>query len=332
MTRILVTGADGFIGSHLTEELVRIGFEVRALCLYNSVGSWGWLDKCSPDLKGKFEVVLGDIRDTYSIDQIVKDCDGIFHLASLISIPYSYKSPQSYIDTNVNGTLNLLQAAVTHDISNFVHTSTSEVYGTAQVIPIDENHPIVGQSPYAASKIAADQLAYSFYATYNLPIKIVRPFNTYGPRQSTRAVIPTIINQISKGLKSLSLGQIKSTRDFSYVEDTVEGFIAAYKYTRANGEVFNLGSNFEISIESTVREISKIMGVETSINLDEKRLRPINSEVFRLYSNNHKAKEILNWYPKYTGLEGFRLGLTKTIEWFINDQDMGKDQKDKFYL
>ena len=246
--KVLVTGADGFIGSHLVEELVRQGFSVRAFVMYNSFNSWGWLDHCAPDVKGKFEVFPGDIRDPHGVKVAMQGCEAVLHLAALIAIPYSYHSPDTYIDTNIKGTLNVLQAARELGVNRVVHTSTSEVYGTAKFVPITEEHPLLGQSPYSASKIGADQLAYSFFSSFDLPVVIVRPFNTYGPRQSARAVIPTVITQIASGKKEIKLGSVSPTRDFTYVLDTVAGFIAALKNNGALGEVVNLGSSFEISI------------------------------------------------------------------------------------
>jgi dTDP-glucose 4,6-dehydratase len=313
---ILITGADGFIGSHLTEALVRQGHKVRAFVMYNSFNSWGWLDHCSLDIKGQFEVFAGDIRDPHGVKEAMKGCDAVLHLAALIAIPYSYHSPDTYVDTNVKGTLNVLQAARELGVKKVVHTSTSEVYGTARFVPITEEHPLQGQSPYSATKIAADQLAYSFYASFGLSVVIARPFNTYGPRQSARAVIPTIITQIATGQRQIKLGAVSPTRDFNYVADTVAGFIAALVYDRATGEVINLGSNFEISIGDTAHAIAEAMGTSIEIITDEQRLRPEKSEVERLWASNTKARELLGWQPKYGGREGFLRGLTETIAWF----------------
>ena len=322
-SRVLITGADGFIGSHLTETLVRQGREVRAFVCYNSFNSWGWLDNCANDVKGNFEVIAGDIRDARSIRDAMKSCDAVVHLAALIAIPYSYNAPSSYIDTNVNGTLNVLEAAKECNISKLVHTSTSEVYGTAHFVPITEDHPLQGQSPYSASKIAADHLAYSYYSSFNLPVITLRPFNTFGPRQSARAVIPSIITQIANKTKQIKLGALKPTRDFSYVEDTVSGFICALNSDGGLGEVFNLGSNFEITIEDTAKLIASAMNWSIEIDIDQQRLRPENSEVDRLWSNNTKAIEKLGWTPKYTGINGFQRGLAKTIDWFTNSENLG---------
>ena len=316
MKKVLITGADGFIGSHLTEALVRQGHEVRAFTLYNSFSSWGWLDHCAPDVRGNFEVFQGDIRDPNGVRTAMQGCDAVLHLAALIAIPYSYHSPDTYVDTNVKGTLNVLQAARDLGVSRLVHTSTSEVYGTAQSVPITESHPLQGQSPYSATKIAADQLAYSFYASFGLPVVIARPFNTYGPRQSARAVIPTIITQIASGQRRIKLGAVTPTRDFNYVADTVAGFIAAMQSNAGLGEAVNFGSNYEISIGDTARLISEEMQVDIEIETDEVRMRPSNSEVQRLWAANAKAKELFGWAPAYGGREGFARGLRETIEWF----------------
>ena len=316
VSKILITGADGFIGSHLTETLVRQGHTVRAFVLYNSFNSWGWLDQCAADVKGKFEVFAGDIRDPHGVKMAMKDCDVVLHLAALIAIPYSYHSPDTYVDTNVKGTLNVLQAARDLGVRRVIHTSTSEVYGTARFVPITEEHPLQGQSPYSATKIAADQLAYSFYASFGLPVVIARPFNTYGPRQSARAVIPTIITQIAKGQRQIKLGAVSPTRDFNFVKDTVAGFIAMLNSDQGLGEVVNLGSNFEISIGDTVRLIAEVMNVEIEVLTDEARMRPEASEVERLWAANAKAKNIFAWQPEYAGIGGFRRGLLETTAWF----------------
>lgn len=321
-TTILVTGADGFIGSHLTEELVKQGHQVRAMALYNSFGSWGWLDHCAPEVKGQFEVFSGDIRDPYGVRTAMKGCDSVAHLAALIAIPYSYHSPETYVDTNVKGTLNVLQAARELGVRRVVHTSTSEVYGTARFVPISEAHPLQGQSPYSATKIAADQLAYSFFASFGLPIVIARPFNTYGPRQSARAVIPTIITQIASGKRQIKLGAASPTRDFNYVRDTVGGFIAALNSSAGLGEVVNFGSNFEISVGDTARLIAEVMQVDIEILTDESRLRPENSEVERLWADNTKARDLFGWQPQYAGREGFKRGLTETVEWFVRPENL----------
>ena len=320
--RILITGADGFIGSHLTEALVRRGCNVRAFTLYNSLGSWGWLDRCEADLKGNFEVFAGDIRDPHGVKEAMKDCDAVLHLAALIAIPYSYHSPDTYVDTNIKGTLNVLQAARELGVRRVIHTSTSEVYGSARFVPITEEHPLQGQSPYSATKIAADQLAYSFYASYALPVVIVRPFNTYGPRQSARAIIPTIITQIANGKRKIKLGSLLPTRDFNYVRDTVAGFIAALYSNNGLGETVNLGSNFEISIGDTAKLIAEVMNAEIEIITDEVRMRPNKSEVVRLWADNKKAGFLFGWQPGYGGLGGFRQGLIETAEWFTREDNL----------
>lgn len=320
--KLLVTGSEGFIGSHLTESLVRAGFEVRAFVLYNSFNSWGWLDYCSEDVKDNFEVFLGDIRDPHGVKEAMKGCDAVLHLAALIGIPYSYNSPSTYVDTNIKGTLNVLQAARELGVIRVIHTSTSEVYGTAKYVPIREDHPLQGQSPYSATKIAADQLAYSFFSSFQLPVVIVRPFNTYGPRQSARAVIPTVITQVAMGSRQVKLGALLPTRDFSFVADTVSGFVAALDSDLGVGEVINLGSNFEVSIADTVKYIAEIMDVNIEIISDEARYRPIDSEVERLWADNTKAQRLLNWSPNYSGLLGFRRGLSKTIEWFAQPENL----------
>ncbi len=320
--KILITGADGFIGSHLTEKLVTLGYEVRAFVLYNSFNTWGWLDHCSPEIKGRFEVFSGDIRDPYGVKNAMMGCDVVLHLAALIAIPYSYHSPDTYVDTNIKGTLNVLQAARELGVTRVVHTSTSEVYGTARFVPITEEHPLLGQSPYSATKIAADQLAYSFYASFNLPVIILRPFNTYGPRQSARAVIPSIITQIASGQSKIKLGSILPTRDFNYVEDTVAGFIAAMVSDQGLGEAVNLGSNFEISIGDMVKLIADSMGADVAVITDEQRLRPVNSEVERLWCDNSKAMRMLNWRPKYVGQLGLAKGVQETIQWFVQPDNL----------
>ncbi|HOL18117.1 MAG TPA: NAD-dependent 4,6-dehydratase LegB [Bacillota bacterium] len=316
--KILVTGAGGFIGSHLTEELIRRGHHVRAFVLYNSQNSWEWLDHSPRDIKESVEIFLGDIRDPYGVKKAMKGCDLVFHLAALIAIPYSYYSPDTYVDTNIKGTLNVLQAARELEVEKVIHTSTSEVYGTAQFVPITEKHPLQGQSPYAATKIAADQLAMSFYFSFNTPVSIIRPFNTYGPRQSARAVIPAIIIQIAAGLHEIKLGALHPTRDFNYIKDTVAGFIAAARSPKAIGEIINLGSNYEISIGDTVNLIAEIMGRKINIISDKPRFRPEKSEVERLRADNSKARELLGWQPAYGGLAGFKRGLMETIDWFSN--------------
>jgi NAD dependent epimerase/dehydratase len=330
--KILVTGSDGFIGSHLTEALVRAGYDVRAFVLYNSFNSWGWLDRCGADVKGRFEVFAGDIRDPNGVRTAMKGCDVVLHLAALVAIPYSYHSPDTYVDTNIKGTLNIVQAARDLGVSKVVQTSTSEVYGTACFVPITEEHPLQGQSPYSASKIGADQIAMSFYASFGTPVCILRPFNTYGPRQSARAVIPTVITQLATGKRQIRLGAVHPTRDFNFVADTVSGFIAAMNSERSIGEVINLGSNFEISIGDTARIIAEVMGKDIEIVTDEQRLRPEKSEVERLWAANGKAREMLGWQPQYGGLDGFRRGLSETIEWFANPAHLAAYKADIYNL
>ncbi len=322
MKNILITGADGFIGSHLTEALVRAGSNVRAFVHYNSFNSWGWLDKCDPEIKGKFQVISGDVRDPHRVRDAMRGCDGVIHLAALIAIPYSYHSPDTYIETNIKGTLNILQAARELGVVRVIHTSTSEVYGSAKYVPMNEDHPLQGQSPYSASKIAADQLAYSFYSSFDLPVVIARPFNTYGPRQSARAIIPTIITQIASGQHRISLGSLSPTRDFSFVDDTVAGFISALMSEKAVGEVVNFGSNFEISIGRLAELIAEVMNVEIEILTNDLRMRPINSEVERLWADNSKAYKLFNWQPQYDGIEGLRRGLRQTSDWFTKPENL----------
>ena len=328
MKKILVTGADGFIGSHLVESLVNQGYKVKAFTLYNSFNKWGWLDSLDKSVLSEIEVFAGDIRDPYGVKNAMVGCDAVLHLAALIAIPYSYHSPDTYIDTNIKGTLNILQAARELKVKRVIHTSTSEVYGTARFVPITEEHPLQGQSPYSASKIGADQLAFSFYASFELPVITIRPFNTYGPRQSARAVIPTIITQLANGVESLKLGSVHPTRDFNYVQDTVDGFIAALKAENAFGETVNLGSNFEISIGDTVNVIAELMNKSITIETDDKRLRPKDSEVERLWAANKKAADLLHWKPKYGGLEGFKAGISKTIEWFSKPENLSNYKSD----
>ncbi|WP_395022108.1 NAD-dependent 4,6-dehydratase LegB [Dongia sp.] len=320
--RILVTGADGFIGSHLTETLVRQGARVRAFCLYNSFGSRGHLDRLDEDVKAKIDFFTGDIRDSGSARAAVQGCDLVLHLAALIAIPYSYAAPQSYVDTNVNGTLNLLSAAKELGVKKFVHTSTSEVYGTAQYVPIDEKHPLNAQSPYAATKVGADQMAIAFQRSFNLPVAVIRPFNTFGPRQSARAVLPTIITQIASGKNEIRLGNLTATRDFCYVKDTVAGFIAVMRSEKAVGEVINIGSDFEVSIGDAADIIAELMGRKITISVDQQRLRPDASEVERLWAATEKAKALTDWKPQYSGREGFQRGLTETIAWFKDPRNL----------
>ena len=332
MKKVLVTGADGFIGSHLVELLVREGYDVKAFCLYNSIGSWGWLDKIDESVKKNFEVVLGDIRDPLSVKNAMRGCEQTFHLAALISIPYSYNSPESYIDTNIKGTLNVLQSARELNLEKIIHTSTSEIYGSAKFVPITEDHPVLGQSPYSASKIAADQLALSFYKSFKTPITILRPFNTYGPRQSTRAVIPTIISQIKSSAGNLRLGKLTPTRDFNFVSDTCLAFLEISKSENVLGQIFNACSNFEISIEKTAKLLAEIMGSRLNIVSDEKRIRPDESEVNRLFGDNSKLREVTNWQPQFGGIKGFKKGLEITVDWFTDKKNLAYYNFDKYLL
>ncbi len=324
--KVLVTGADGFIGSHLTEELVKEGSIVRAFVFYNSFNSWGWLDTLDKEIISKIEVFPGDIRDPYLLVDATKDIDIIFHLAALIAIPFSYKSPESFFETNVKGTLNLLQAARINNVKKILVTSTSEVYGTAKYVPIDESHPLQGQSPYSASKIGADKVAESFYRSYNLPVTIVRPFNTYGPRQSARAVIPTIITQLLNGVKEIKLGSLHPTRDFNFVKDTVSGFIEIAKSDNTIGEEINIATGKEISIGQLAKEIIDIINPEAKIISDDIRIRPEKSEVERLLGSNEKIMRLTDWKPKYN----LKQGLEQTIDWF-NKPENYKTYKSDIY-
>lgn len=324
MTRVLVTGSEGFIGSHLTEALVRQGHDVRAMVLYNSFGSLGWLDDCADEVQGQFDVFLSDVRDPDGVRRAVYGREAVLHLAALIGIPYSYQSPHSYVDTNVLGTLNILEAAREFEVAHVIQTSTSEVYGSAQYVPIDESHPLSAQSPYAATKIAADQMALSYYRSFDTPVTVVRPFNTYGPRQSTRAVIPTIITQMAAGNERINLGSTHATRDFSYVADTVSGFLAALAHPSIVGRVINLGSGFEVSIGDTAALIAGIMGRSLVIETDTDRVRPASSEVERLQADMTLARNELGWMPKRAGLDGFQDGLRRTVEWFLDPANLAR--------
>ncbi len=328
--KILVTGADGFIGSHLVEALCSDGYDVRALAVYNSLNTWGWLDRIEPKFKKNIEVITGDIRDPQCVEQAVKGCDAVLHLAALIAIPYSYRAPQSYIDTNVTGTLNVLQAVQRLGVSRLVCTSTSEVYGTAQFVPITENHPLNAQSPYAATKVASDQLALSFYRSFETPVVVLRPFNTYGPRQSARAVIPTIISQIASGSRKIQLGSLTPTRDFTFVRDTARGFIQAMNCDNALGRVTNIGSGFEISIADTVRAIAEAMGVEVEVVADPVRMRPEASEVERLFAGVEQARNLFGWSPEFGGRDGFLRGLAETAVWFQVPSNLAMYRADLF--
>jgi NAD dependent epimerase/dehydratase len=332
MMKVLVTGADGFIGSHLVEALVAAGHQVRAFCLYNSNGSWGWLDSLPDATKAELEVVLGDIRDPLCVREAIRGCEQVFHLAALIAIPYSYVAPASYIDTNIHGTLNVLQAARDLAVSRVVHTSTSETYGNAQFVPITEEHPQVGQSPYAASKIGADQIALSYWRSFQTPVSVLRPFNTYGPRQSARAVIPTIITQLAGGERQIRLGALSPTKDFNFVADTCAAFLAIAGCEAALGQVVNAASNFEISIGDTAALIGEVMNVELEIVTDEQRLRPEGSEVNRLFGDNSRLRQLTGWQPAYSGLEGFRRGLARTAEWFSNPANLASYRPGSYAL
>ena len=329
--KILVTGADGFIGPHVVETLVKSGHDVRAFVLYNSFNSWGWLDESDKAIRDSIDIFAGDIRDPHGVDKAVEKQEVILNLAALIAIPYSYHSPDTYIDTNIKGTLNILQAARRHGVKRVVQTSTSEVYGTAQYIPIDEAHPLHPQSPYAATKVGADQLALSFHASFDVPVGILRPFNTYGPRQSARAVIPTIISQLANKSK-VKLGSLSPTRDFSFVQDTANGFLAAAQSDAIVGQTINLGSGFEISIKETAETIARLMNTKLELVDDEQRVRPENSEVERLHASIEKAKTLLGWQPELKGLAGFETGLKKTIEWFSNPKNLSRYKADRYNL
>jgi dTDP-glucose 4,6-dehydratase len=330
MRKVLVTGADGFIGSHLVEELVRREVDVRAFVLYNSFNSWGWLDRCAPRVRETLDVFAGDIRDPNGVRRAMQGCDTVLHLAALIAIPYSYHSPDTYVDTNVKGTLNVLQAARDSGVARVVHTSTSEVYGTARFVPITEEHPLQGQSPYSATKIAADQLAYSFFASFGLPVATARPFNTYGPRQSARAVLPTIITQIANGARRIRLGATTPTRDFNYVKDTVRGLLAIAAADAAVGKVINIGSNYEISVGDAARMIGELMGVEIEIETDAGRVRPAASEVERLWADNTLIRELCGWQPEYAGRDGLMRGLRETIDWFMQPSNLSGYKPDMY--
>ncbi len=328
MKKVLITGSDGFIGSHLTERLVRDGYHVKAFVCYNSLNSWGWLDTINQRVLEELEVISGDVRDPNVIRSVIKDVDVVYHLAALIAIPFSYYSPDSYIDTNVKGTLNVLQASRDFGVERILVTSTSEVYGTAQYIPITEEHPRQPQSPYSASKIGADSIAESFYRSFDLPVTIVRPFNTYGPRQSARAVIPTIIMQLLNGSDIIKLGDLKPTRDFLYVKDTVEGFIEIEKCYELVGEDVNIATESEISIGDLAQTIIDQINNKASIVTDEKRIRPDKSEVYRLYGSNKKLKKLTNWSQKYS----LEKGLSETINWFKNPENLRQYKPDIYNL
>lgn len=330
--KILVTGADGFIGSHLVETLVAAGHDVRAFTLYNSFGSWGWLDGASPEVQQAIEIFSGDIRDPNGVRTAMQGCDVVLHLAALIAIPYSYHSPDTYIDTNVKGTLNVVQAARDLGVERVVCTSTSEVYGTARFVPITEDHPLQGQSPYSASKIGADSLALSFHAAFGTPVTVLRPFNTYGPRQSARAVIPTVISQIAAGARQIRLGALHPTRDFTFVTDTARGFLQAAACDALVGQATNIGSGFEVSIGETARLIAEVMGVDIEIECDARRLRPDASEVERLFAGTAKAEAEMAWAPAFGGKEGFRRGLALTADWFRDPANLARYKPHRYTL
>lgn len=320
MKKVLVTGADGFIGSHLTESLLEKGYDVRAFVYYNSFNTWGWLDTLPKEKLKEIDVFTGDIRDPNGVRTAMEGVDEVFHLAALIAIPFSYHSPDSYVDTNIKGTLNVLQAARQLETNRVLITSTSEVYGTAQYVPIDEKHPYQGQSPYSATKIGADRLAESFYRSFNMPISIVRPFNTYGPRQSARAVIPTIISQLLAGKEEIKLGSLTPTRDFNYVKDTAAGFMAIAESDKTIGEEINIATQQEISIADLAKEIVRQINPKAKIVCDEQRLRPKNSEVNRLLGCNKKIKELTDWKQSYT----LEQGIGETINWIRENMDVYK--------
>jgi len=328
---VLVTGADGFIGSHLVERLVRSGRRVRAMVLYNAQDTHGWLDDIATDVAGHIDIFSGDVRDPGSVRDAIRDCRSVLHLAALIGIPYSYRAPDSYVDTNIRGTLNILEAARGDGI-HVVQTSTSEVYGSARKVPIAESHPLNAQSPYAATKIGADQLALSYHASFGLPVTVVRPFNTYGPRQSLRAVIPTIITQLARGTRELRLGAIHPTRDLNFVEDVTRAFEAALDAPRAIGEVVNVGSGYEITIGDLARTIGEEMRAEFELVSEDARLRPRASEVERLLADNQKAAKLLGWQPSLKGIEGLRAGLRQTIAWFTEPGNLARYRSGQYTI
>lgn len=331
-SKVLVTGADGFIGSHLVEALVKRGCDVRAMTAYNSLGSWGWLDTFNPKTLRAFEVVQSDIRDRNGVRQATEGCNVILHLAALISIPYSYHAPGSYVETNLIGTMNVLEAARELGVERIVHTSTSETYGSAQFVPITEEHPLNAQSPYAATKVAADQMAQSYHLSFGTPVATLRPFNTYGPRQSTRAVIPSIILQLAGGSDTVKLGNLSATRDFTFVEDTAYGFIQAAESDACVGTVTNIGSGFEISIGDLAATIGRVMGRDIEIVQEDKRMRPAGSEVDRLFAGTERAKSLFGWNPPHGGLDGFEKGIAKTVAWFKEPVNLNHYNDHKFHL
>ncbi|MFV2055892.1 MAG: GDP-mannose 4,6-dehydratase [Thiohalomonadales bacterium] len=327
---VLITGADGFIGSHLTETLVKLGANTRALISYNHFGSWGWLDHIEKDVLEEIDIYSGDICTFDSVLDAMSGCNIVFHLAALVGVPYSYRSPEAYLNTNIKGTMNVLQAAREIDIEKLIHTSSSEVYGTTRTVPINEGHVTAAQSPYAASKIAADQMALAYYHSFDTPVSIIRPFNTYGPRQTASAIIPTIITQITNDVNSIKLGSTSPTRDFNYIEDTIRGFVAVAESDFSTGEIINIGSGYEISIADTVKYIADLMDKPINIIQEDRRIRPYNSEVERLVADNTKAREMLNWSPHYAGVEGIKRGLRYTINWFSNPSNQKLYKNDVF--
>ena len=329
---VFITGSDGFIGSHLVEHCVHEGYSVRAYVLYNSLESWGWLDTLPTPTLDAIDVIPGDIRDAERVRKAMHGCNAVLHLAALIGIPYSYVAPESYVDVNIKGTLNVLQASRDLGLEKVVHISTSEVYGTAQFVPITEDHPVVGQSPYSASKIAADQIALSFFHSFGTPVAIARPFNTYGPRQSARAVIPTVISQLAAGRKTVTLGAVHPTRDFNFVQDTVSGMMAVLNSPAAVGEIVNLGSGFEISILNTAKLIGEVMGKEIAVESHSDRMRPEGSEVERLCADNTKARNMLGWEPRFAGHEGLKEGLRLTSEWFLEANNLRNYRPERYSI
>ena len=327
---VLVTGADGFIGSHLVEHLTSLGCNVKAMCIYNSFNSWGWLDTLDVNITNNIDITLGDIRDIKSVNNACKNIDYVFHLASLIAIPHSYNSPYSYLQTNALGAMNIMESCLANNVERVIHTSTSEVYGNLKKMPIKEDDLIFAKSPYSATKIAADQIAYSYYSSFDVPVSIVRPFNTYGPRQSNRAIIPTIITQALTNNKSIKLGALYPTRDFSYIKDTVRGFILAAKSKKSIGETINIGSGYEISIGDLYDIICKLTNVELKVKKDSTRIRPKKGEVFRLKADNKKAKKLLGWTPQYANRQGLIRGLRETIDWFKIDSNLLKYKSDRY--
>ncbi|HWL03526.1 MAG TPA: NAD-dependent 4,6-dehydratase LegB [Xanthobacteraceae bacterium] len=330
--RVLVTGADGFIGSHLVEALVKAGVETRAFVLYNSFNSWGWLDTAAPEIRANLDVFPGDVRDHGGVRAAMQGCDVVLHLAALISIPFSYHSPEAFVDTNVKGTLNVVQAARDLGVSRVVVTSTSEVYGTARFVPITESHPLQGQSPYSATKIGGDHVALSYHMAFGTPVVVLRPFNTYGPRQSARAVIPTIATQLSAGMRRIKLGALHPTRDFSFVADTVRGFARAAVSEGIEGEVINIGSGFEISVGDTAKLIAETMNVEVEFETDAQRLRPAASEVERLFAGIEKAEKLMGWTPLYGGRDGFKRGIAETVAWFSDSANLARYKADRYNI